>query len=155
MAVYNILKYNDPVLKEKAFQVKKVNSNVEKLLDNLIDTMNDAPGIGLAAPQIGVPKRVIVVKSEENEEIIELINPVIVDFSKEQEKAVEACLSVPGIQGEVERHVDITVEGLNRKGEKVSIKANGFLARALQHEIDHLDGILFIDRADRLMENKE
>lgn len=155
MAVYNILKYGDPALKEKALEVKKVNSNIEKLLDNLIDTMDDAPGVGLAAPQIGVPKRVIVVKSEEDENTIELINPVVVSFSEEREKAIEACLSVPGVQGEVERHASVTVEGLNRNGEIVFIEAEGFLARALQHEIDHLDGILFVDRAERLMENKE
>ncbi|MBZ4687183.1 MAG: peptide deformylase [Clostridia bacterium] len=147
MAVYQIVKIGDPVLREKAVHVKKINSNIEKLLDNMADTMYDAPGVGLAAPQIGVSKRVIVV--DVGEGLIELINPEIVSASKKTAKEVEGCLSIPGVEEEVTRPLKVVVEGLNRNGEKITIKAKGLLARALQHEIDHLDGILFIDRVEK------
>ncbi len=151
MAVYQVVKIGDPVLRENAVKVKKINRNIEKLLDNMTDTMYDAPGVGLAAPQIGVSKRVIIVDIGEG--LIELINPEILSISDKYESEVEGCLSVPGIQGEVSRPAEVSVEGLNRKGEKIKINAKGLLARALQHEIDHLNGILFVDKAENTITN--
>ncbi|WP_027717223.1 peptide deformylase [Desulfovirgula thermocuniculi] len=147
MAVFKIVQYGDAVLREKARPVTKITPNVLKLLDNLRDTMYSARGVGLAAPQIGVSKRVIVV--DVGEGLIELINPEIVEAQGE-EVDTEGCLSIPHLVGEVPRAVEVKVVGLNRQGHRVEYQARGFLARALQHEIDHLDGILFIDRAIRL-----
>ncbi|MBO8167843.1 MAG: peptide deformylase [Thermoanaerobacteraceae bacterium] len=143
MAVYQIVKQGDPVLREKARPVSKINANILKLLDNMADTMYDAEGVGLAAPQIGISKRVIVVDCGEG--LIELINPEIVE-AEGSETDVEGCLSIPGVQGMVPRAAKVKVRGLDRNGKKVELTATGLLARALQHEIDHLDGILFIDK---------
>jgi peptide deformylase len=123
--------------------VPKITPNIHKLLDNMAETMYSAKGVGLAAPQIGVSKRVVVVDIGDG--LIELINPRIV--SQEGEHIdVEACLSVPNVQGEVLRAEKVTVEALDRNGKKVGYTATGFAARAFQHEIDHLNGILFIDK---------
>jgi peptide deformylase len=137
-------------LREKSQAVKKITPNIWKLLDNLADTMYDAPGVGLAAPQIGVLKRVIVV--DVGEGLIELINPEII-AARGKDVGPEGCLSVPGAQGEVPRAAAVTVRGLDRHGREREIKAEGLLARALQHEIDHLDGVLFIDKVVRWLEN--
>lgn len=150
MAVYKILVGNDPILKEQAKEVKKINENVIKLLENMADTMYDAEGVGLAAPQIGVSKRVIVV--DVGEGLIELINPNIVETEGEQ-RGIEGCLSVPGVQGEVVRAEKVVITGLNRKGESVQVSGTGLLARALLHEIDHLNGILFTEKVDGSLEN--
>jgi len=150
MAVYSIVKIGDPILRERAKNVDDITPNILKLLNNLADTMYDAQGVGLAAPQIGVPKRVIVV--DVGKGLIELINPQIILKSKKKEVDVEGCLSVPGIRGEVERAAEVTVQGLDRDGNLLIIKGEGLLARALQHEIDHLDGILFVDKAMRLVD---
>lgn len=144
MAVYRIVELGDLILREVARPVSRITPSILKLLDNLADTMYDAEGVGLAAPQIGVSKRVIVV--DVGEGIIELINPVIVQKEGEQ-TGTEGCLSLPGVVREVSRSLRVRVEGLNRQGQAVEIEGEGMLARALQHEIDHLDGILFIDRA--------
>ena len=145
MAVYRIVLYGeDDVLREKAKPITKINESVHKLLDDLRDTMYSSKGVGLAAPQIGVSKRVIVVDAGEG--LLELINPEILEASG-KEVDVEGCLSIPGLLGEVERAANVVVKGLNREGQEVEVAASGFCARALQHEIDHLDGILFIDRA--------
>jgi len=117
---------------------------VHKLLDNLRDTMYSAKGVGLAAPQIGVSKRAIVVDTDEK--LIELLNPEIMEFSG-SETGEEGCLSLPIVLGDVKRAVHVLVRGLDRYGQEVQLEASGFQARALQHEIDHLDGILFIDKA--------
>ena len=146
MAVYSILKIGDPFLREKAKKVAKITPQVEKLLTNLADTLNAEEGLGLAAPQIGVGKRVIVVDIGKG--LIELINPEITEAEGE-ETATEGCLSIPGFQGEVKRAARVNVTGLNRSGEIVNITGEGLLARVLQHEIDHLEGILFVDRVDR------
>jgi len=144
MAVYQIVKNGDSVLREKAKIVGQITPNIIKLLGNLRDTMYAANGVGLAAPQIGVSKRVAVVDAEE--ELIELINPEIINQEGTQTDS-EGCLSVPGLIGDVIRYNAVCVRTLNRYGETVEICREGLAARALQHEIDHLDGILFIDKA--------
>jgi peptide deformylase len=136
------------VLHQKARKVARVDTSIQRLLDDLAETMLDAPGAGLAANQIGVPLRVCVVKGDENQ-IWGLVNPVIVKTAGTQ-VGYEGCLSKPGWVGEVERHESVVVKGLNRHGKEVRIKSNGFTARAFQHELDHLDGILFTDRLTSL-----
>jgi len=128
--------------------VTKVDASIVRLLDDLAETMYAAPGVGLAAPQIGVSLRVCVVKGDENQ-LYGLVNPVIVKAEGSQ-VGYEGCLSIPGWVGEVERYEKVLVKGLNRRGKEVRIKASGFTARAFQHEIDHLDGILFTDRLTSL-----
>jgi len=143
MSVYEIVKIGDPVLREVAKEVPKISSNICKLLTNMADTMRAAKGVGLAAPQIGISKRVVVV--DVGEGLIELINPVILDQEGE-EIDIEGCLSVPDREGEVLRARKITVQALNRNGESFTVTGEELLARAIQHEIDHLDGILFVDK---------
>jgi peptide deformylase len=148
VAVRPILNFEQPVLREKAKKVARVDSSIQKLLDDLAETMLDAPGAGLAANQIGVPLRVCVVKGDENQ-IWGLVNPVIVKSAGSQ-VGYEGCLSKPGWVGEVERYEAVVVKGLNRHGKQVRIKSTGFTARAFQHELDHLDGVLFTDRLTSL-----
>lgn len=145
MSVLEIRKAGDKVLKEKATPVARIDRRLKKLLDDMAHTMYEANGVGLAAPQVGVSQRIIVVDAGEG--LIELINPVIVK-TEGCEKGTEGCLSIPGVFGEVERFAKVTVEGLNREGKKVSIPGDALLGRVLQHEIDHLEGVLFIDRAE-------
>ena len=147
MAVYKIITDPDPVLRQKAVAVKNVNAGVLRVLDNMCDTLYSADGVGLAAPQIGISKRIIVV--DPGDKLIELINPEI-SFSEGEMNGSEGCLSVPGKIGWIKRAQKIIVKGLNRCGESVEIEAIDFLARILQHEIDHLDGILFPDKATRI-----
>jgi len=148
MAVYQIVKIPDVILRQQAKKVEKITPQIEKLLDNLRDTLcATAIGVGLAAPQIGVSKRVIVIKIEED--LYQLVNPEIIQ-AEGSAIDVEGCLSVPDIIGEVTRAEKVGVKALNRQGEKVEIRADGLLARVLQHEIDHLEGILFIDKAKNL-----
>ena len=146
MAVYEIVEVGADVLREKAKEVREITPNILKLLDNMLDTMYAANGVGLAAPQIGVSKRVIVVDVGEGP--VELINPVIL-ASKGEENDVEGCLSIPGVTGDVSRAAWVRVQGLDRNGKQTEIEAEGYLARAFQHEIDHLEGILFIDKASK------
>lgn len=145
MAIYKVVQMGDPVLREKAKPVREINDSVLRLLDNLRDTLYEYDGVGLAAPQIGISKRVIVV--DNGEEYYELINPEIIE-SEGHEKALEGCLSIPHLTGKVKRATRVVVKGLNRQGEELRIEANGLSARAFQHEIDHLEGILFVDRAE-------
>lgn len=147
MAVLEIRKAGDKVLKEKAQPVAKIDRRIKKLVDDMFETMYAADGVGLAAPQIGVSARIVVLDVGDGP--IELINPELV-LTEGCEVGAEGCLSVPGIYGDVERYAKVTVEGLNRTGKKVRISGEGLLARALQHEIDHLEGILFIERAKSL-----
>ena len=147
MSVYKIVEIGDEVLREKAKPVKEVTPSILKLLDNMADTMYEAKGVGLAAPQIGVSKRVIVIDIGEG--LVELINPEILESSGNVVDS-EGCLSVPGMIGEVTRADMLIVAGLNRKGEQVTYRAKGFMARAFQHEIDHLEGIIFVDKASNL-----
>jgi peptide deformylase len=136
------------VLHQKARKVARVDTSIQRLLDDLAETMLDAPGAGLAANQIGVPLRVCVVKGDENQ-IWGLVNPVLVKTAGSQ-VGFEGCLSKPGWVGEVERFEAVVVKGQNRHGKEVRIKSTGFTARAFQHELDHLDGILFTDRLTSL-----
>lgn len=147
MAIRIIVKDPDPVLREIAKPVPKVTPNILKLLDDMADTMYDAGGVGLAAPQIGIQKRVIVLDPHDGEtELIELINPQIIRADGEQLGA-EGCLSIPGLNGDVNRKQNITVTGWDRDGNEIIIEASDYLARIFQHEIDHLNGILFTDIA--------
>ncbi len=148
MAVREILSFDHPVLRQKARKVARVDTAIVRLLDDLGETMYAAPGAGLAANQIGVPLRVCVVKGDENQ-THGLVNPVLVKGEGSQ-TGYEGCLSFPGWVGEVERYETVVVKGLNRKGKEVRIKASGFTARAFQHELDHLDGVLFTDRLTSL-----
>ena len=147
MAVYKVVEVGDDVLRKRAQKVTKLGRTIEKLLDNMRDTMYAYKGVGLAAPQIGVSKQVIVVDVGEGP--VELINPEITAMDG-SETDTEGCLSVPGMTGEVKRAIKVRVKGLDRSGHNVDIQAEGFFARALHHEIDHLNGILFLDKAQNL-----
>jgi peptide deformylase len=151
LAVYNIVKLGDDVLREKARAVPKITPNIIKLLDNMARTMYNARGVGLAAPQVGISKRVVVV--DVGDGLHELINPEIVR-AEGQEIDSEGCLSIPGVVGEVARAALVEVKYLDRSGKECRLQAKGFLARAFQHEIDHLDGVLFIDRAKKISKLK-
>ena len=157
MTIREIVTSPDPVLRQRARKVKSVTKEVETLIDDMIETMRVAPGVGLAAPQVGVSERVIVVEvAEESDDpeappkppkLYAVVNPEIVRHSSETDVTNEGCLSVPGYLGDVERYDTVTIKGLNRLGKPMRLKAKGWLARVFQHEIDHLEGILFIDRA--------
>ncbi|HEX7118059.1 MAG TPA: peptide deformylase [Longimicrobiales bacterium] len=151
MAVREIRILGDPVLRARAEPVPAVDDDVRRLIDDMMETMYAADGVGLAAPQIGIGKRVIVVDVREPEAPpFALINPVVVESSEERERGEEGCLSIPGLKEIVERPATVVVEGLDREGNPRRIEADGLLARALQHEVDHLDGVLFIDRVSPL-----
>jgi peptide deformylase len=141
--VRQILVVEDARLRTKCPKVPKVDDSIRKLLDDMVDTMRAAPGIGLAGPQVGVLLRVIVCEVDENLHL--LVNPEIVR-SEGEEVATEGCLSIPGYIGEVKRAARVVVKGKNRAGKDVRVRAEGLLARCLQHEIDHIDGVLFTDR---------
>ncbi|MDD2421628.1 MAG: peptide deformylase [Heliobacteriaceae bacterium] len=146
MAIYEILKIGHPVLREKARVVTKFKTNLGRLLDDMYETMVAAPGVGLAAPQIGIAKQVVVIDIGEGR--LELVNPEIIQACGHQD-GLEGCLSVPGVEREVRRFDSVRVKAQDRHGQEFTFEATGFLARALQHEIDHLAGILFVDRANR------
>lgn len=133
------------VLRRRARPVGKVTSDVQRLIDDMITTMRAANGLGLAAPQVGQGKRVLVAEVEER--LVALVDPVLVRAEGE-EVATEACLSIPGVVGPVRRAARVVVKGKNRRGRGITVNAEGLLARVLQHEIDHLDGILFLDRVE-------
>jgi peptide deformylase len=142
---------NDPVLRQKAKRVPSIDGSIRRLIDDMIETMRQANGVGLAAPQVGVPLRVIVVQMPGEEPIV-LINPEIARRTGEQ-AVTEGCLSVPGYYGEIKRSAEVTVKGKDRRGKAIRIKATSLMAEALEHEIDHLNGRLYIDHiesADRL-----
>lgn len=146
MAVLPIRIVGDPVLRSKAKEIKEITEKTKELIENMAETMYDAPGVGLAAPQVGVLQRVITVDVDDGRGLIELINPEITAVSDEKIIMEEACLSVPGESGDVIRPKRVTVKGLNKDNKEIVIKADKLLARALQHEIDHLNGTLFIDK---------
>jgi peptide deformylase len=147
MAVLPILTQEEPILRQRAKRVPRVDDSIRKLIDDMVDTMIAAPGVGLAAPQVGVGLRVIVFKTDNS--LHTLVNPEMVKSEGEQ-VGLEGCLSVPGYVGEVKRAMRVVARGLNRQGKMVKVKGDGLLARAIQHEIDHLDGILFTDRLTSL-----
>ena len=160
MDLRTIVTLPEPVLRRKARAVTKFDKGLQTVIEDMLETMRQAPGVGLAAPQIGLSERIIVVEYFEREEDEEqedapkkvwaVLNPEIVKSSEEKVMGVEGCLSIPGLVGEVERHAAIQVKGLNRHGKPLKIKAEGWLARIFQHEIDHLNGVLFPDRAARV-----
>ena len=161
MTIRTIVTLPDPVLRRKARAVTKFDKNLQTLIDDMIETMRDAPGVGLAAPQVGISERVIVVEYFENEQAEEeedetkkkvwaMVNPEIVKASEEQVMGVEGCLSIPALVGEVERHETLQIKGLNRHGQPMRVKAAGWLARIFQHEIDHINGVVFPDRATKV-----
>jgi len=139
--------YPDPFLRQRSVEVAEIDESIHSLVEKMFTAMDDEKGIGLAAPQIGISKRVIVVSVDEKGfERLALINPEILYRSEETDVMEEGCLSVPGVNADVRRPVEAVVRGITRSGRLVEISAGGLLARVLQHEIDHLDGILFIDR---------
>jgi peptide deformylase len=144
MSVRPIRIAGDPVLREKAKRVRKIDASIQRLIDDMIDTMHNAPGVGLAAPQVGVPLRVVVIETKDDG-LMALINPEIVKTSGER-RLMEGCLSVPGYQAEITRSRQVTVKALDREGKDVRLKAvDTLLAQALEHEIDHINGVLYID----------
>jgi peptide deformylase len=161
VTVREIITLPEPVLRKKARKISNFNLELQTLIDDMVETMRAAPGVGLAAPQVNVPLRVIVVEfgDEEDEEfppkLYIIVNPELSKFSKELVSGTEGCLSIPGFMGEVERSETVVIKGYNRHGQPLKIKAKGWLARIFQHEVDHLDGILYIDRTDKIMEIQE
>lgn len=151
MAIRQVRLLGDPILRSRAAPVEEVTDDVRALIADLFDTMYAEDGVGLAAPQVGLGQRVIVVDPrEENVTPFALVNPRILELGAELDRAEEGCLSLPGLKEIVERPGTVVVEGLDRSGGSVRIAAAGLLARILQHEVDHLDGILFIDRVSPL-----
>ncbi len=150
MAKLKILTEGDTALRLKSRPVTEVNGRIKTLLSDMTETMRAADGCGLAAPQVGVLRRVVVIETEPGR-VLELINPVIVEKKGEQHE-IEGCLSVPGKQGYTHRPAYVKVEALDRNGEKMTYEGEGLLARAFCHEIDHLDGILYIDHAEMCAE---
>ena len=178
MALRQIVTLPEPVLRRKAKPVTNFGKELQTLIDDMIETMRDAPGVGLAAPQVGISERLAVIEyAEEDDEeeetevasegvevtikpskpkqLFVLINPEIVKASEEKVMGIEGCLSIPGLLGEVERHEVLQVKALNRHGKPVKLKVDGWLARIFQHEIDHLNGVVFTDLATRVWQPKE
>lgn len=153
MAVREIVLLGDPILREEARDVEAFDDGLRDLVDDMFETMAAAEGAGLAAPQVGVPLRVLVadVRGQEGPEArTALVNPRIVEASSETDREVEGCLSIPGVSEVVTRPSRVVVEGVDPEGEPLRIEAEGLYARVLQHEVDHLDGVLFIDRVSSL-----
>lgn len=151
MAKLNILKVGDSTLRKVCRPVDTVTPRICRLIDDMIDTMRAADGVGLAAPQVGVLRRVVVIETPDDG-LIELINPKIIAYSGEQESE-EGCLSVPGRWGVTRRPMHVTVRAMDRQGKTFDITGSGLLAKAFCHEIDHLDGKLYIDCAIRMIDN--
>jgi len=146
MAILPIRIAPDPVLRQKSKRVKAIDGSIKKLISDMIETMHSAPGVGLAAPQVGVPLRVIVIGIPGEADIV-LINPQIVRRRGER-PVTEGCLSVPGYFGEIKRAESVTVKGRDKNGKEIRIKASELLAQALEHEIDHINGVLYIDHME-------
>jgi peptide deformylase len=154
MATREIITIGHPTLRQKARKVTRFGPELKKLVDDMTETMRKAPGVGLAAPQVNVSERVIVVELPADEEegipaeFYAFVNPEIIKTSHDVEDGQEGCLSIPGYVGEVPRHTMVVVRGLDARGKPQRVRAKNYLARILQHEIDHLDGVLFIDRME-------
>ena len=153
MAKLKIVKVGDDVLRTKCRPVDKITPRTLQLLDDMVDTMRDANGVGLAAPQVGILRRIVVIEVNEGE-VLELINPKIVAYAGEQE-GLEGCLSLPGQWGIVKRPMHVTVRALNRHGEEVEYRGSELLARCFCHELDHLDGTIYSDVAERMLSKEE
>ncbi|MFC2047771.1 peptide deformylase [Chloroflexota bacterium] len=146
MVVLPIYHVPDPILKQKSKRVRIIDGSIQRLIDNMIETMHSANGVGLAAPQVGVPLRVIVIGIAGEEPLV-LINPEVV--RRKGERSVnEGCLSVPGHFGEIKRAESVTVKGLDLNGKKIRIRADELLAQVLEHEIDHINGVLYLDHLE-------
>ena len=157
MTLRQIVTLPDPILRRKAKPVTRFDAELQTLIDDMIETMREAPGVGLAAPQVGIPERVIVVEYAEYDEdedapkkLYVMVNPEIKSASEETEEGIEGCLSVPGWQGEAERALAVTVKGQTSRGKPMKVKAKGWMARIFQHEIDHINGVVFTDRATKV-----
>ena len=150
MAIREIRKKGDEVLRKKSKPVKEINDRTNQLIDDMLETMYNAEGVGLAAPQVGILRRICVIDVGEGP--IVLINPEKIEESAEQIQAAEGCLSIPGIYGEVKRPERVVVKALDREGKSFTVEGTGMLARALCHEMDHLDGILFEDKVIRYID---
>lgn len=151
MAVLRMRYLGDPILRREAEAVEAVDDELRTLARDMFDTMYDEDGVGLAGPQIGVSRRIIVVDPrEEGADPLALINPTIIRESDEEDRLEEGCLSIPGLKELVDRRLAVTVEALDLDGNTVTIEASGLLSRIIQHEIDHLDGVLFLDRVSPL-----
>ena len=151
MSLLKIEMLGAEVLRTPAVEVEEVDDELRRLIEDMVETMYKAEGVGLAGPQVGVSRRVIVVDVHDDDvKPFALINPRVVEASKDTEKGEEGCLSIPGLAAAVERPAHVVVEGLDRDGNPMRVEGGGLLARCLQHEIDHLDGVLFIDRVGPL-----
>ena len=154
MATREIITIGHPTLRQKARKVTRFGPELKRLIDDMAETMRQAPGVGLAAPQVNVAERVIVVELPADEEagappeFYAFVNPEIVKTSHEVEDGQEGCLSIPGFVGEVPRHTMVVVRGQDARGKPQRVRAKDYLARIFQHEIDHLEGVLFIDRVE-------
>ncbi|KXK12582.1 MAG: peptide deformylase [Chloroflexi bacterium OLB14] len=169
MTLREIVYLPNPILRKKAKPVNKFDKDLQTLIDDMFETMREAPGVGLAAPQINLPMQLAVIEYAEGEDdedrpedapppekkMFVIINPEITKVSEEKVLGIEGCLSIPGLVGEVERHHAIEVKALNRHGNPIKIKAEGWLARIFQHEIDHLNGVLYTDKATQVWKPRE
>lgn len=166
MTIRSIIQPDNTILRKKAIRVQSFDHKFQTLVDDMVETLLEAPGVGLAAPQIAVSQRLIVVRLQDDEESVKefgdlagklfvVANPEIIKKSKELVEGVEGCLSIPGYIGLVDRHESIVITGQDRKGKAIRIKANGWLARVFQHEIDHLDGRLYIDIAKKVWQPRD
>ena len=168
MTLRQIVYLPEPILRRKAKPVTKFDKELQTLIDDMIETMREAPGVGLAAPQVNIPLQLAVIEYAEGEDeeqpedapppqkkLFVIINPEITKVSEEKVLGVEGCLSIPGLIGEVERHEAIQVKALNRHGQPFKVKVDGWMARIFQHEIDHLRGELFTDKATRVWKPQE
>lgn len=157
MALRKIVTDEDPLLRKVSREVGTPNDRTKALLDDMQDTLRDAQGVGLAAPQVGILRRIFIINvgiEEDREEFVEFIDPVILETSGEQDGA-EGCLSVPGRQGNVKRPNKVTVEATDRNGKRFKYTGTELMARCLCHECDHLDGILYVDKAYEMVEDDE
>lgn len=143
MAVFPIILYPNPSLRQRSKRVRNIDGSIQRLIDDMVETLHEARGVGLAAPQIGAPLRVIVIELP-GEETLVLVNPQIVRRSGERTVG-EGCLSIPGYRGEIKRFTKVTAKGLDRQGREVRIRGEELMAQALEHEIDHLNGVLYVD----------
>lgn len=167
MAVREIITPQNAILRKKANKVTNfADPKLQKLIDDMVETMHDAGGVGLAAPQVAISQRVLVIQLPDDDEskeeygedagvLFTIINPEIVKASAEVVEGVEACLSIPGYFGRIDRHVAVTVQAQDRTGKQIRIKARDWLARVFQHEIDHLNGVLYIDNAKEVWKAPE